>query len=56
MINKISLGLAKKPLKVHAFTFGVKDSSIKSPNTKLVNLEPNLPIYHERFYVKLTFT
>jgi hypothetical protein len=34
-------------LKVH-FTLGVKDSSIKSPNTKLSHLEPKT-IYHKDF-------
>jgi hypothetical protein len=40
-----------RPLK-GAFTLSVKDPSIKSPNTKLVNLGPK----SLKFYVKLTFT
>jgi hypothetical protein len=31
-----------------AFTLGVKDSSIKSPNTKTSHLGPK-PIYHQDF-------
>ncbi len=38
-----------------AFKLGVKDSSIKSPNTQASHLEPK-PIYHKDFMLSLTFT
>ncbi len=43
-------GTSANSLSKGAFTLGVRDSSVKSPNTQASHLEPK-PIYHKDYLI-----